>query len=297
MSLTAEQRAIRARRIGASEVGALFGLDPYCTRFELWHRKRGSLPEEDMSDNAHVFWGDVLEPAIARGVALREGWKVRKVRRDAPHPELDCLGATLDYEVVGHEDGRAALEIKTADTWAAKRWADGLPPLRYQLQLQTQLDCTGCKWGAIAVLVGGNDLRVFRFDRHESAIARVRAEVAAFWRSIEAGEEPQPDWHADAETVAQLYGVTSAGSVLDLSDDVRFNELCRAYVAHAAVERQAQAGQAAAKAELLTLIGAAAKVRGHNCRVTTWNVSASEGRKGHRGIRVTVYDDKEEDVL
>lgn len=291
VSLTAAQQAIRATRVGASEVGACLGIDPFCSRYELWHRKNGTLPEEDLTDNDRVFWGTILEPAVAEGVAIREGWKVRKVHRDSPHPSLPFLGASLDYEIVQHEDGPGALEIKTADRYAFRHWPDGLPPLRYQLQLQTQLACTGRKWGAIAVLVGGNDLHVYRFPEHEAAIARVCGEVSEFWRSLEEGREPQPDWQADADVIARLYATTTSGKAVDLSDDQRFNDLCRAYALCGKQKGEAEKAQKAIKAEIVTLVGDAETAIGNGCRVTARNVAASDvafHRRSYRDVRVTV---------
>ncbi len=296
MSLSVEQQAIRATRIGASEVGAVFGLDPYCTRYELWHRKNGTLPEEDLSDNDHVFWGTVLEPAVASGVAQREGWTVRKVHRDSPHPSLPHLGASLDYEIVRHADGPGALEIKTADRYAFKHWDDGQPPLRYQLQLQTQLACTGRRWGAIAVLVGGNDLHVYRFAQHEAAISRVVSEVDAFWRSLLEGREPQPDWQADAETIIRLHSTTEAGKVINCSQSEHFTALCETYdllrQRRSADEKQ----QKAIKAEILTYMGDAQTALGHGCKVTTRDVAGQNvpafTRRGFRDFRVTLTGDK-----
>src|SRR6185437_11795560 len=59
----AEWRQHRKRHVGGSEVAALFGEHPHLTKFELWHRKAGSLPDPDLSDNERVFWGQTLEPA------------------------------------------------------------------------------------------------------------------------------------------------------------------------------------------------------------------------------------------
>lgn len=295
LALTPERKALRATRIGASEVGALFGLDPFCTRFELWHRKAGSLPEEDLSDNRHVFWGTILEPAVAQGVALREGWAVRKVNRDSPHPEVDCLGASLDYEVVGHERGPGVLEIKTADAYAVRSWDNGEPPLRYQLQLQAQLDCTRRAWGAIAVLVGGNDLRVYTYEPHGAAIERIRTEAVKFWQTLHAGLEPPIDYQADAAVIAKLYSHTTADKVVDMRGSDRFAQLCRAYKLAGRVLSHVEARKDAIKAELVTMAQDAALALGEGCKLTARDVEPKEisyTRSGYRDVRITVDKEK-----
>src|ERR1700689_4565543 len=93
-------RALRSKHVGGSEVSALFGEHGRITPFELWQRKAGNVPEPNLSDNERVFWGQILEPAIARGVAEKTKWNVRKVHRyHSLLPELG-IGASLDYEVV-----------------------------------------------------------------------------------------------------------------------------------------------------------------------------------------------------
>lgn len=99
----AEWRQHRRRHVGGSEVAALFGEHPHLTKFELWHRKAGSLPDPDLTDNERVFWGQTLEPAIAMGVAKVTGWNIRKVRRYIAHPTVPGFGGSLDYEVVAHD--------------------------------------------------------------------------------------------------------------------------------------------------------------------------------------------------
>ena len=77
--------AERARDITSTDVAALFGVSPYLTRFELWHRKHGT-PEaapEELDDVERVRWGQRLQDAIARGAGEDRGWAI--------HPETDYV--------------------------------------------------------------------------------------------------------------------------------------------------------------------------------------------------------------
>src|SRR6476661_22352 len=152
---------IRRRHIGSSEVAALFGLDERRTLFELWHQKAGNIQEPDVSENDRVFWGTVLRPAIAQGIAERQRWKIRKTHRYIEHPSVPGMGASLDFEIYGHPRGAAPLEIKNVDWMVAKDWPEGRPPLRFELQVQHQLACLPSHpWAVLGVLVGGNTSRV-----------------------------------------------------------------------------------------------------------------------------------------
>lgn len=246
---------LRAGHVGASEVAALFDLHPQISLFQLWHRKNGTLPTPDLSGDDRVFWGTVLEPAIAAGIAEKMGWRMRKVRRYLTRDDLLGFGATLDYEIIAHDRGPGVLEIKAVDWLVFREWEDGEPPMAIELQLQHQLAVIGRGWGAISVLIGGNDLRIFTRDRHDGTIARVEAAILAFWDSVTAGRAPKPDWDVDGEAVATLYRQVTKGKTVNLTGDNRLPEVCAAYLSYRQAERAARRNKGAAKAEIMTKIG------------------------------------------
>lgn len=250
----ADWRALRSRHVGASEVAALFGVHPQITRWELWQRKAGYLDEPALDDNQRVFWGQTLEPAIAQGAAARQGWTTRKVHTYWTCDETPGMGASLDYEIIKDDRGAGVLEIKTVDGLQYRDWDDGEPPLAYMLQLQQQLAVTGRAWGAVAVLVGGNDLKVFEYERHEATIRRLRTEITAFWRSLAEGAEPQPDFARDADRIAELKGDPPPRTV-DLSGHNRILQIIEAHDVASAMKNDWERGQKAAKAELLHALG------------------------------------------
>lgn len=244
----------RRMTVGGSEVAALFGLSPHLTRFQLWHIKAGNLPPPDLSDNDRVFWGAILEPAIAAGVAAKKSWDVLKWTRWLKSERCAGLSASLDYVINDTARGKGALEIKTVDGLQFRAWEDGEPPMAYMLQLQAQLAVTGWDWGAIAVLIGGNDLRIFEHERHDATIRKIEAEVAAFWQSIRDSKEPAIDFNADADAIKELHRDID-GETRDFSDSNRLPVLCGEYKAAGADESAAKARKEAAHAEILSLIG------------------------------------------
>ena len=285
----AHWRKLRGQHVGGSEVAALFGEHAQITPFELWHRKKGNIAEPDLSDNDRVLWGTILEPAIANGVSAKTEWTVRKVRRyHSRLPEL-ALGGSLDYEIIGNKRGPGVLEIKTADWLVVRDWENGEPPLSYELQVQTYLALTGRTWGCMAVLVGGNDLRLFEYERRPKTIEIIESRVADFWKSIAEGKEPKPDFSRDGSTISKLHADVIAGKVIDLSASNRAPILIDEYCAAQAEEKAAHKRKDAAKAELITLIGDAegavcgsAKV---SCK-TIAETSISYVRRAYRDLRV-----------
>jgi len=268
----------RMNFIGGSEVAALFGLHPHLTPFELWHRKAGSLPEADLSDNAAVQAGIFLEPAVAAWVADRTGWKIQKVRRQVVHRDLPFLRGSLDYEIVAHERGAGVLEIKTTDSFVARLWDDGEPPIHYELQLQAYLGMTMRDWGAIAVLVGGNDLRVFERERRPLAMAKIEHAAAGFWASVQEGRAPTPDFRVDADVIAALYRSAQKGKLVDLTGDNYLVDLCARWIESGERMRAADDERDAIKAELLTKIGDAAVALCGDYKISAAEIAAQPDR-------------------
>lgn len=245
---------LRSHHVGASEVAALFDVHPQITRWELWQRKAGSIDEPALDNNQRVFWGQTLEPAVAQGAAKLRGWNIRNIRTYWKADDVPGMGASLDYEIVNDDRGAGVLEIKTVDWIQYRQWDDGEPPLAYMLQLQHQLAVTGRAWGAVAVLVGGNDLKVFEYERHDATIRKLRTEITAFWRSIAEGIEPQPDFARDAARIAELRG-DPAPQTVDLSGHNRIMQLIEAERLASEMKNDWERAQKAAKAEILHALG------------------------------------------
>jgi len=287
----AHWKRLRAAHIGGSEVAALFGENQHLSAFELWHRKAGTLSEPDLSDNERVLWGQILEPAIAAGVSKKKPeWTVRKVHRyHSRLPELG-LGGSLDYEIIATSNGPGILEIKTADWMVAKGWENGEPPLAYELQVQTYLALTGRNWGCMAVLVGGNDLRMFEYERRPKTIAIIEEKVAEFWQSIRDKKEPKANFAQDASTLGRIYAAAEDGKFIDLASSNRAPELIAEYQRAAAEEKDAEIRKKAAKAELLTLIGDAQKAFCGDSTISAAMIgvtAVSYIRRAYRDFRIT----------
>jgi len=246
---TEEWYALRPKYIGASEVAALFGHSPYLTKFELWHQKRGNI-EDSFQENERVFWGSVLEPAIARGAAETHGWKLDKPAGYYVHDSVEGMGATPDYIITDKEKGEGLLEIKSIDWIVFKdSWDEGEPPIHYLLQLQHQLACTGHKWGAIAALVGGNQLEIFTYDRHEATISKIEQAVKEFWGSVREGQEP-PAVAEDYSLLQEMFTHASHKQE-DLTADNELPGLCAQYKEAGQRRKEAEKEEKGAKSRIM----------------------------------------------
>jgi len=117
-----EWLALRTKDITSTDVAALFGLSPYCTLFELWHRKK-NLTSVDFEATEWVKWGQRLQDSIAAGVAEDNGWVIRRMSEYVRIPELR-IGASFDfsieteYERPSETFEKGLLEIKNVDSLA-----------------------------------------------------------------------------------------------------------------------------------------------------------------------------------
>lgn len=211
-AITTESRdawlAERKKAIGASEVAAVLGVDPHKSAAALFWEKSGLVEPDNLDGIEFIEWGTELQPVVGAVFGRRTGRLVKAepdhtVRRSIVHP---WLAASLDFEQ--EADGRpgpGALEIKTSGEFMRKMWADG-PPLHYQVQLQAQLCVCGLQWGTIAVLMGGNRLMHWDFDRNESFIEAMVIRTREFWSCVQAGMPPEIDGSMHtASALAKLF--------------------------------------------------------------------------------------------
>lgn len=302
---TTEEAWLAARRqdLTSTDVAALFGLSPYLSAFELFHRKHGGMDVGGI-DTERTRWGNRLEASIARGVAEDQGWEVDSMDEYIRLPEHrigssfdfrqrsnDIRSVSLEEDTVIRGKSNFLLECKNVDGLEFRNnWGEtdfGLEaPAHIELQVQHQMLVSGIGEAYIAALIGGNRIELLhRF--YDSAVGdRILAEAAKFWALT---EPPAPDFTRDAALIGRLYKHSDPDSVI--SADEKMVELMRKYNEAGRAKRLAEDEQQAARAELLTLIGKAERVESveFNCsaKETKEVEVAAFVRKGYRNLRIT----------
>lgn len=201
----ADWLASRKLYVGASEAPIVLGVSPYSSPYKLWAEKTGLI--EPDAQSAAMTRGKRLEPVVADMLAEDRGWTLENpgeftIQR---HASLPWMGCTLDRVLVDPARGRGDLQIKTASAFAAHDWDNG-PPLHVQVQCQHELEVTGLTWGVVAVLIGGDELRTFEFERHDKIIGVIIEREAAFVEMVRRGIAPAIDGaDATAEALKRLY--------------------------------------------------------------------------------------------
>lgn len=257
---SAEWHSIRQQFVGASEVAALFDLSPWTTRFELWHLKKGNI-SDNFSGNVRTRYGQKLEAAIAECVEEETGWGIAETVGYYTHDSIKGMGCTPDRIIISQNGMPGCLEIKNVDRLQfSKDWTDDEPPLHIILQLQHQLACTKMTWGVVAALVGGNDLKLYTFDRHEKTIAKLEAAVTEFWISIEKNQEPAPFSANDFDTVKRLFNEVKEEEI-DLSGDNELPVLCAELSSLSGQSGSVEKRQKELKARILHKLGNASMAR------------------------------------
>lgn len=288
---------VRARNINSSEVAALFGMSPYMTEFELWHLKKGNIPDS-FEGNDRTEAGQFLEPAIAALAAHKNGWKSRPFKDYFEDAEART-GSSFDWIIDAWEgapegcEGPGIKEIKNVDFFVFggrdRKWNGDDPenilaPYHIELQLQHQLLLTGYKWAVIVVLVGGNDMKISVRFRNEKIISKIRDRIAEFWKSIDENTPPDPDFTRDLSAIKALYARPDPTKVLPEDVQPRLVELVRDASELAGQRKEIEAREDAAKAEMMHLIG---EVNEKAVLPDGSSVSWKADKNGRRSLRFT----------
>lgn len=260
---------LRKQDVTSTETAALFGISPYMTMFELWHRKHDKI-EVAFEVNERMRWGTRLQDSIAAGVAEDQGWTIRRMTEYLRDPELN-MGASFDFSIEKAtvpdwpKDSLGILEVKNVDSLAFKEgWLidgdDVQAPTHIEVQVQQQLALSGCKIAFIGALIGGNRVVLIKREPDPAVVGAIKGAIKAFWESVANHQAPQPDFAKDSDLIARLYSFAEPGKVFNA--DERVSKLAFAYKQAGIEEKAAKEKKDASKAEILTIIGDAEKVLG-----------------------------------
>lgn len=285
MSLTAVQIEARKRGVGGSELLAALGKDSRCSRLELYKRKVGELPDPDFSDDERVRFGNLLEPVIRQEVGRRLKTQILIPEHTLFHPDAPLLG---------HPDGwfpawNEGLEIKTCDKYEADEFGEeesDQVPIRHLVQCSGYMALTGAKKWRLAVLIGGNDLRLYEIPRDEQLEAAILAGVRVFWKHVQTLQPPDP---GTPDEVRMRWPK-------DLGTEIRATpqivELCGRLAVTRTERKAAEESEEALKSDVQCFMKEAAQLIGPDGRaLATWKTAKSSMKfdverfaKDHPGI-------------
>lgn len=286
-----EWHSMRAQDITSTDIAALFGISPWLTEYELWHRKKNATIVE-LAPNPRMTWGNRLQDAIALGIAEDYKFSVRPMKE---YIRLYAwrMGSSFDYAV----EPNSILEVKNVDSLAYKDgWLiDGdsieAPP-HIELQGQYQMLVSGREALYIGALIGGNRVTLIQRMADPDIHAAIKVKVAAFWSSIDENKEPAPDFKADASFIAKMNGYAEPGKIMNAAGDAHLAGLVRDYKEWGQKATSAAAEKDGIRAQILTLIGDAEKVQGDGYTISAGvkppTLVEAFTRKAYRDFRVYI---------
>jgi putative phage-type endonuclease len=256
--LTNEQLRLRRAGVTASDVAAILGLSPFAGPLDVYLAKTGQADERQ--DTEAMRWGRELEPLVLRRYASDRGVEL-EFPGTIHHPDHPEILGTPDAVVAGERRG---VEVKTTGSRSSHLWGEpGTEnvPAHYLIQCAMYMAiCDADAWD-LAVLIGGQDYRVYTIERDLEIEALLVDAALRFWNyHVLAEVPPTVDSSASAARyLSQLFPTSngvmrSADSEAELWAD-RLREAREAVAAARALEAEAEN-------RLKALIGDADGLRG-----------------------------------
>lgn len=180
----------RRKGLGGSDAAAILGLSRWGTPLSVWLEKKGEIESGDQSES--MYWGTVVEPAIRTRYMEQTGRKVWKPDGVIRHPVESWMLGSPDGIVIGERRG---VEIKMVDRFAADEWGEPFTdqaPAYYLVQCCHYMAITGFPVWDIAVLVGGNDFRIYTVRRDLAFEKTMIDRLREFWNEFVEGDVPPP---------------------------------------------------------------------------------------------------------
>lgn len=196
MTMAATRQAILPG-LGASEISAAAGLDPFRSPLQLWLEHTGQAPA--FEGNEHTDWGLEVEPAILRTYEKRQLQSGERLTR--PSESIYKLGSTWkrctpDGLVYVAAKLSHTVQVKNVGSRMMHRWFEG-PPDYVVCQVQWELHVLGLERGDIMACLGGSPPEAWTLWRDTAMIADLDAIAELHWRNVQTKTEPRTTHHAD----------------------------------------------------------------------------------------------------
>lgn len=277
--LSQEQLEQRSRGVGASEIGAIVGVNKHRTASDVWLTKRRGrdlelAPIVQPQDDAPGVVGprvvgQIAEAAIVELYRRARGVDVVLVEVGtlvhADHPWAMATPDRVELATVGEPQDRslwrAGLEAKMVGYSMRHDWDDGLPPY-VMCQVQWCMHVSGlARWNVAALRA--TEYRQLVVDRDDEMIGIIHEAVASFWRDHVLADVP-PDAGTSAAAMrlveARFPGATD--EVVDVGDPPEVLDVVREYLSAHADKADAEEREQRAKAKLCELVGERKGIRG-----------------------------------
>ena len=208
---------LRKDGIGGSDIGAIMGVNPFSSPFNVFVDKTTDF-SKDLSDNEAIYWGTVLEDVVAKEFERRTGKKVSRLNSILASKETPFAYANIDRRIMGE---KAGLECKTTNAFNSDEWKDDEIPASYICQCQWYMYVTGWDRWYIACLIGGQHFVYKEIERDDELIGCMLKKAKHFWTdNVLRNVPPSMDGSAGCGEYLKKEYVEDNGLEIMLSRDV-----------------------------------------------------------------------------
>jgi putative phage-type endonuclease len=191
----------RKTYIGGSDLGSIAGVNKYKSALDVYLDKTGDSIEE--ITNEKCYWGNRLESVVADEYAKRTGNQVVEPIGLIRHSEYPFIACNIDRFVNG---GEYILECKTAGLMMADKWGiEGTAeiPDSYKCQVAYYAAIVDVPKVDIAVLIGGQEFRIYTYTRDKDLENKLIQVAVNFWNNhVLPKIPPEP---SSASDISNLY--------------------------------------------------------------------------------------------
>ena len=216
MDMTDRKAWLKERRsyLGGSDIGCILGVNKYKSALDIFLSKTQEVDVEHESISEPAYWGNVLENPVAEKYAKETGYKIYPSTGLMRHPIHKFVGANIDRWVVDDEGKKRVLECKTAHFLKAKEWGEqgtDQIPATYLYQVAYYAAVCNVEKVDIAVLIGGQDFRIYQYKKNSDFEYKLIQAAGAFWNNyVVKGIAPEP---SNEEYVDTLYPRSNGHSI------------------------------------------------------------------------------------
>ncbi len=230
---------LRKSVIGASEIAALFGCNPWMTPYKLFMKKTGQY--EEKRESVKITESSIHLPPLERGNfmeskgleilgMLRPDWHVspNTIPGGAMYIDRESgISATPDAFVIAPDrPGQGTTQIKTVAPmtfdreWKGELMGSVAFPTHVGIQTIVDASLSGCEWACAGALVNGFGVDFHLVDVPLTAglMDKARALAKDFWRRVRENDPYPPDYGKDGDVINAVYSEDDGGEV-DLSSN------------------------------------------------------------------------------
>jgi len=177
--------------LGGSDIGPILGVgDAFKDAHSVWVEKKFGRDYEP-EPSIRMVIGKALEQGIAKIYTHQTGCQVEWIDQTIHHPERAFQVYTPDAL---HVAERGGLDCKNVSLDQAYKWGESVSeiPASVYLQAMWYMSATDRDFWDVAVLIAGNELRVYRVDRNVQAEKQMLSYARDWWERYLVGDDEPP---------------------------------------------------------------------------------------------------------